>query len=104
MHACYVIRLLLWDISLLNNWSCSLILRACRSKGDAGDSTVSVAMAAVTMCSMPSKSVRINCSSSSKDTYTGVFLKSQYRLGFAHPMLLSSNFYAHYPQPANSTL
>jgi hypothetical protein len=70
-------RLLLWDISLLNNWSCSLIHRACRSTGDAGESTVSVAMAAVTVCSMPSKSVRINCSSSSKDTYTAIFLESQ---------------------------
>jgi hypothetical protein len=77
MQVCYMERLLLWDISLLNNWSCSLIHRVCRSHGDSGDSTVSVAMAAVTMCSMPSKSVRINCSSSSKDSYTAVFLESQ---------------------------
>ena len=76
MHVCYRERLVLSDISLFNNWSCSLIHRARRSNGDSEESTVSVAMAAVTMCSMPSKSVRINCSSSSKDSYTGVFLKS----------------------------
>jgi hypothetical protein len=82
MQVCYMERstlcCILWDTSLLNNWSCSLIHRACRSNGDSGDSTVSVAMASVIMCSMPSKSVRINCSSSSKDTYTAIFLESQY--------------------------
>lgn len=78
IHVCYMERLLLWDISLLNNWSCSLIHRACRSNGDSGGSTVSVAVAPVTMRSMPSKSVRINCSSSRKDSYTAVFLESQY--------------------------
>ena len=77
MHACYVERLMLSVISLLNNWSCSLIHRACCSNGDSGEGTVSVAIEAVAMCSMPSKSVRINCSSPSKDSYTGVFLTSR---------------------------
>jgi hypothetical protein len=85
MQACYVERLMLSDISLLNDWSCSLILRAFCSNGDSRDSTVSVAIAAVAMRSMPSTSDRINCSSSSIDTYTGVFLKSRSLQRFALP-------------------
>src|SRR4029434_8766612 len=69
----------------VNNWSCSLIARALTDDVDSGDGMVSVAIVAVTMRSMPSKSVCINCSSSSKDTYTEVFLKSRSLQRFALP-------------------
>src|SRR4051794_31516712 len=59
MQACYAGRLVPSDIALLNNWSSSLIARALTSNLDLGDGMVSVAIVAVTMRSMPSKSVCI---------------------------------------------
>jgi len=45
------------DISLLNNWICSLIVRALSAHRDSVDGVVSIAIVAVTMRSMPFKSV-----------------------------------------------